>query len=127
VTTDFILNAIDLWRKEYYWRDEKVKLNQMPQFTTSIEAAGFGKLDMHFVHSRTSGSNTIPLLFLHGRPGSFAEVRKILPLLNETGFDVVAPSLPGYGFSSYPETAGFKHKYIAEMTNKLRLKLGYDE
>lgn len=99
----------------------------MPQFMTSIDADDFGKLDLRFIHSRGTGSNPIPLLFLHGWPGSFAEVQKILPLLNDTSFDVVAPSLPGYGFSSYPATTGFKHKHIAEVINKLMLKLGYGE
>ena len=62
---------------------------------------------------------------MHGWPGSFWEVSKILPLLNEAGFHVVAPSLPGYGFSEDPGTAGFKYEQDAEVMHKVMLKLGY--
>ena len=68
----------------------------------------------------------IPLLFLHGWPGSFLEIMKGLPLLNGAGFDVVAPSLPGFGFSSYPSEKGFDIRCHAEVLNKLMMKLGYE-
>lgn len=93
---------------------------------TEIDVEGFGTLDMHFVHSKSSQANAAPLLFVHGWPGSFAEVEKILPKLNEAGFHVVAPSLPGYGFSTYTVKEGFKHSQHAEALHKVMLKLGYD-
>jgi pimeloyl-ACP methyl ester carboxylesterase len=82
---------------------------------------------VHFVNSKATSSDAIPLLFLHGWPGSFMEVMKALPALNEAGFNVVAPSLPGYGFSTYPDEAGFDHRKHAEVLNALMLRLGYDE
>lgn len=100
-------------------------LNKLPQFKCPIEVEGFGTLDMHFVHSESSANAPIPLLFLHGWPGSFSEVRKALPILNEAGFHVVAPSLAGYGFSSCPQKAGFKLGQDAELMHNLMLKLGY--
>jgi pimeloyl-ACP methyl ester carboxylesterase len=82
---------------------------------------------VHFVHSKATSSDAIPLLFLHGWPGSFVEVMKALPALNEAGFNVVAPSLPEYGFSTYPDEAGFDHRKHAEVLNALMLRLEYDE
>lgn len=110
---------------------------------TNIEADGFGPLDVHFVWSRAGGGKVqtghdsevgskggksgIPLLFLHGWPGSFLEIMKGLPMLNEAGFDVVAPSLPGFGFSSYTSEKEFDIRCHAEVLNKLMLKLGYEK
>ena len=90
--------------------------------------AGFGTLDIHFVLSRASSfaDTMTPLLFLHGWPSSFAEVQKMLPSLNAAGFEVVAPSLPGFGFSSYPTKAGFKFWHTAGVLHKLMLELGYE-
>ena len=74
-----------------------------------------------------SKETAIPILFVHGWPGSFYEVSKILPKLVDAGFDVVAPSLPGYGFSSYTDKAGFKLVQHAETLHKLMQKLGYEK
>jgi len=80
---------------------------------------------MHFVHQKSAVSDAISLLFVHGWPGSFAEVTKMLPILNNAGFHVVAPSLPGNGFSSCPDKAGFTNEQDAEAVHKIMLKLGY--
>ena len=101
--------------------------DRLPQFRTPIDVDGFGTLDIHFVHSKSSNANAIPLLFLHGWPGSFVEAYKILNPLNEAGFDVVAPSLPGYGFSSYTNKPGFKQDQHAETFHKLMQRLGYEK
>ena len=69
----------------------------------------------------------IPLLFLHGWPGSFIEIRKMLRTLVDAGFHVVAPSLPGYGFSSYTTKPGFKFFHHADVMQKLMVRLGYDK
>jgi pimeloyl-ACP methyl ester carboxylesterase len=97
---------VNYWRKTYLpkWRQTEKKLNQLPMFTQMIPMEEFGDLDIHFVHQRSEAKNAIPLLFVHGWPGSFLEVIKLLPLLTEEGndfpsFHVVAPSLPNYGFS----------------------------
>lgn len=127
VTVKKIAETVDFWRKSYDWRKEEARLNEAPQFKTPIDVDGFGTLDIHFVHSKSSAQSSIPLLFLHGWPGSFAEIYKALPELNKAGFNVVAPSLPGYGFSSYPDKAGFKHIHHAEVMHKLMTRLGYKQ
>lgn len=118
---------LEFWRNHYDWKKEEARLNEMPQFKTLIEVDGFGTLDIHLMHSRSSKANATPLLFVHGWPGSFSEVEKILPELNKAGFHVVAPSLAGYGFSSYTRREGFKHLQHAEVLHKVMLRLGYDK
>ena len=119
--------TVDFWRKSYNWKAEEARLNEIPQFKTKVEVDGFGTLDMHFAHSKSPSPNAIPLLFLHGWPGNFSEIYKSIPELNQAGFHVVSPSLPGYGFSSYPDKAGFKHPQHAEATHKVMQNLGYSQ
>ena len=127
VTLKLIENTMSYWRDHYSWRSEETRLNKMPQYITSIETDDFGQVDLHFVHSLSSSISAIPLLFLHGWPGSFQEVSKALPNLNAAGFHVVAPSLPGFGFSSCPNKAGFSIGRIAEVMHKLMSRLHYRE
>lgn len=119
------------WTNEYDWRLIEARLNAtFKQFTLPISAEG-EDLSLHFVHHRSSREDAVPLLFVHGWPGSFLEVEHILPLLTEPAspkhqaFHVVAPSLPGFGFSSAPKNAGFTPKKFAAVLNKLMLALGY--
>ena len=125
VTLKLMEDTVACWRDHYNWRDEETRLNSMPQFTTSIGVDDFEELDVHFVHSLSVSKTAIPLLFLHGWPGSFQEVSKALSSLNAAGFHVVAPSLPGFGFSSCPNKAGFKIRQIAELMQKLMVRLEY--
>jgi hypothetical protein len=120
------------WKSGFDWRKAEAEINKLPQFLTSIEVAGFGSLDIHFVHQVSSHPKAIPLLFSHGWPGSFLEVTKLLPLLeDENGdgpaFHVVAPSLPNFGFSSGVTKRGFGVEEYGQVCHKLMLKLGYDE
>jgi len=98
-----IKRLINHWRTGYDWRQHERTLNELPQYTTSIDVIDFGSLEIHYVHQKSSVNNAIPLLFCHGWPGSFIEVAKILPELVKGGqgaaFDVVAPSLPNFGWS----------------------------
>lgn len=94
------------WQNSFNWRSAEAHLNTFPQFTTPIEVEGFGVYDVHFIHQKSEVENAIPLMFLHGWPGSFIEVTKILPELVKGGkeeegptFNVVAPSLIDFGFS----------------------------
>lgn len=112
------------WKDGFEWRKAEAKINLLPNFMTSILIEGFGDLDVHFVHQRSSNLNAIPLLFCHGWPGSFLEVSKLLPLLKDN-FHVVAPSLPNFGFSSGITKAGFTLSHYAQTLNKLMLKLNY--
>ncbi|PIL23394.1 hypothetical protein GSI_14705 [Ganoderma sinense ZZ0214-1] len=120
------------WKSGFDWRKAEAEINTLPMFTRDIDVDGFGTLNVHYVHQPSEVKNAIPLLFVHGWPGHFLEVRKMLPLLTAGGkdhpsFHVVAPSLPGFGFSEAPKTPGFKGPQYAELLNKLMLSLGYNE
>src|SRR4029453_608874 len=118
-----------LWATEYDWRRGEAKLNALPQFTTEIDG-----LDIHFLHVRSPQRNALPLIVSHGWPGSIIEQPKIIePLTNPTAhgasasdaFDVVIPSLPGYGFSGKPATTGWGSDRIARAWSVLMDRLGY--
>ncbi|KAL5327917.1 hypothetical protein ACEPPN_005623 [Leptodophora sp. 'Broadleaf-Isolate-01'] len=98
-----IKDLTQYWLTKFSWRAAETKLNTIPQFITSIKVENFDPIDIHFMHQRSDVPGAIPLLFLHGWPGSFIEVTKLLPLLKgedgKQAFHVVAPSLPNYGFS----------------------------
>jgi hypothetical protein len=131
VPLEDIKRLVAYWQSGFDWRVHEAKLNELPQYMTQIAVDGFGSLDIHFVWQPAKLENAIPLLFVHGWPGSFDEVTKILPLLTtEDGskpvFHVVAPSLPNYGFSGRVQQKGFALKQYAEVCHKLMLKLGYD-
>ncbi|KAJ7106276.1 Alpha/Beta hydrolase protein [Mycena epipterygia] len=128
-----IKRLVSRWKGGYDWRKHEAQLNaELPQFTRDIDVEGFGTLNIHYVHKRSALENAIPLLFVHGWPGSFIEARKIAPFLTEVhpdhpSFHVVALSLPGYGFSEAPSKKGFRTAQYAEIGNKLMIALGYNE
>ncbi|ETN36567.1 uncharacterized protein HMPREF1541_08845 [Cyphellophora europaea CBS 101466] len=118
------------WADGYDWREAERHLNSFPQFTTKIPLDDFGTFNVHFIHQRSPVKNAIPLLFVHGWPGSFIEVTKILPLLTQGGkdhpaFHVVAPSLINFGFSDQCTKPGFNVNHHAETCKKLMHQLGY--
>ncbi|KAM0409814.1 hypothetical protein ACHAPZ_000398 [Fusarium culmorum] len=119
------------WKNGFDWRAQEAKLNQYPQFTTSVSVDGFGDLEIHFLHQKSSKPDSMPLLFVHGWPGSFVEVLKILPLLTEPkdgpSFHIVAPSLPNHVFSDGVSKSGFGIPRYAETLHKLMIKLGYNK
>ena len=125
----YVRDLVAYWRTTFNWREQERKLNQFPQFTTTIDG-----LDIHFVHQRSSHPNAIPLVMIHGWPGSFFEFTKVIgPLTEPTkfggaasdAFHVVALSLPGYGFSSKPRTGGYNPTRIARTVAQLMSRLGY--
>lgn len=121
------------WRDTYDWRVAEAELNQHPHFTTTIQCDGYEPLQIHFLHQRSKVEHAIPLLFIHGWPGSFMEALKIYKQLadpdhhNAPAFHFVALSLPNYGFSSGSRKKGFALAQYAETCNKLMLKLGYTQ
>jgi len=120
------------WENDFDWRAAEAKLNEFPQYTADIEVDGYDKYGVHFVHQPSTVKNAIPLLFVHGWPGSFIEVTKILPELVKGGedfpaFHVVAPSLIDFGFSSASKKKSFAIDQHAEAYHKLMLALGYNE
>ncbi|KAF4617163.1 hypothetical protein D9613_005926 [Agrocybe pediades] len=121
------------WKDGYDWRKHEAALNEeLPQFTRDIDVEGHGTLNIHYIHQKSAVVDAIPLLFVHGWPGSFLEVRKILPLLiqgsaEHPAFHVVAVGLPGFGFSEAPKKKGFEITQYAEVGHKLMLALGYND
>jgi pimeloyl-ACP methyl ester carboxylesterase len=119
------------WGKDYDWRKVEARLNSLPQFVTEIDG-----LDIHFIHVRSKLPNALPLIVTHGWPGSVVEQLKIIdPLTNPTAhgasasdaFDVVIPSMPGYGFSGRPTTTGWDAPHIARAWVVLMKRLGYTQ
>jgi len=120
---------VQYWGRGYDWRKVERKLNALPQFVTNIDG-----VDVHFIHVKSRHPNALPLLITHGWPGSIIEQLKIIgPLTNPTAhggraedaFDVVIPSLPGYGFSSRPTEAGWGLERIGRAWAVLMKRLGY--
>ena len=117
------------WGKDYDWRKCEAKLKALPNFITTIDG-----LDIHFIHVRSKNPNALPMIVTHGWPGSIVEQLKIIdPLTNPTAhggkesdaFDVVVPSMPGYGFSGKPTTTGWDPQHIARAWIVLMKRLGY--
>ena len=137
------------WLQDYDWRSIEARLNVLPQFIVQVAIDGYESLEVHCIHKQSGGPKPIPLLFLHGWPGSFLEVTKMLDDLvhgngeDEPMFHVVAPSLIDFGFSS---ASPVSHVYLpsghsliicakkefqleqhAEAYHKLMLALGYEQ
>jgi pimeloyl-ACP methyl ester carboxylesterase len=117
------------WGADYDWRKLEAKLNALPQFITTIDG-----LDIHFIHVRSRHPNALPVIVTHGWPGSITEQLKIIgPLTEPTAyggeaqdaFDVVIPSMPGYGFSGKPTATGWNPERIARAWAELMKRLGY--
>lgn len=121
----------DYWATEYDWRQAEARLNSFPNFTTTIDG-----LDIHFIHVRSKHENALPIVITHGWPGSIIEQLKIIqPLTDPTAyggkaedaFDVIIPSMPGYGFSERPTAAGWNPPRIAQAWLTLVKRLGYTQ
>jgi len=119
------------WSTEYDWRKCEARINALPNFITEIDG-----LDIHFIHVRSKHKNALPLIVTHGWPGSIIEQMKIIdPLTNPTAhggaeadaFDIVIPSLPGYGFSGKPTATGWDPVRIARAWVTLMERLGYSK
>lgn len=126
-----IKRLVTYWMEKFDWPKAQERLNQLPHFITNIQFDGFENLNVHFLHKRSSVENAIPLLFVHGWPGSFLEVTKIMDELSKgdghPSFHIVAPSLPNYGFSEGSKKKGFAIEQYAETCNALMVKLGYSK
>lgn len=124
-----LTELVKYWETKYDWRKVEAKLNALPQFSTTIRG-----LDIHFIHVRSRHPNAMPLIVTHGWPGSILEVVDAIgPLTDPTAFggkaedafDVVIPSMPGYGFSEKPKTTGWGPDQIARAWGELMGRLGY--
>lgn len=125
------------WTQKYDWRKIEASINsQLSQYTTIVHPSASpanytSPTPVHFVHHRSDRPDAIPLLFVHGWPGSFLEVDNIISALTHPpkqslpAFHVVAPSIPGYGFSPSPRAPGFGYRAAGATFHALMLKLGY--
>ena len=125
----YLKELVTYWQTRFDWRAQERRLNQLPQFKTTVDGN-----DLHFVHQRSSHASATPLVLIHGWPGSFLEFTKVIgPLTEPTtfggtpddAFHVVAVSLPGYGFSGKPRGRGMGTRQIAQTIATLMARLGY--
>ncbi|HXD17227.1 MAG TPA: epoxide hydrolase [Vicinamibacterales bacterium] len=125
----YLRSLVDYWRDRYDWRAQEKRLNAFDQFKTNIDG-----VDIHFIHQRSKNPNAMPLLLLNGWPSSIVEYEKVIGALTdpvahggraEDSFDVVIPSMPGFGFSGKPRERGYDPERIARMWVQLMARLGY--
>ena len=125
----YLTELIDYWENEFDWREQERTLNQFDHFKTEIDG-----IEMHFIHQRSEHPDAIPLMIVHGWPGSISEFSKIIdPLVDPVthggsasdAFHVITPSLPGFGFSSAPTRPGYSPEKIAHILAALMEKIGY--
>lgn len=144
IDTGYLRGLADYWRSTFDWRAQEEDLNSFPHFRATIDGTG-----IHFVHARVDGAlrgrhRVVPLLLLHGWPGSFYQMWKLIPHLTgarrgreahgrddvaemeDVRFDVVVPSLPGFGFSDRPHERGMTVGAMAPLMDRLMRLLGYD-
>ena len=122
-------DLVGYWRDTYDWRARRTALNRFDHFRTTIDGQA-----IHFIHARSADPDALPLLLTHGWPGSIVEFLDVIPRLTDPeayggragdAFHVVAPSLPGYGFSEPPRSRGWDPQRIAEAFVELMGRLGY--
>lgn len=135
VPLSYLQEVATHWRSSYDWRDRERRLNRFPQFRTSLSGGGDEPLAIHFLHVRSPDPDALPLILTHGWPGSTVEFMETIGPLTDPGshggsradaFDVVVPSLPGYGFSDKPTRTGWGVERIARAWDELMTRLGYD-
>src|SRR5262245_38467584 len=127
----YMKELAEYWRTEFDWRAQEKRINSFANFRATV-----GDLHIHFIHERGKGPNPIPLVITHGWPSSFAEMLESIPMLTDPvnhggkasdSFDVIVPSVPGYGFSDRPLQAGMTRWRVAEIWAKLMDGLGYQK
>ena len=116
---NYLKELTDYWEHNFDWKEIENKINSYPNFTADID-----NLKVHFLHIKSKRENATPLIITHGWPGSFLEMLKIIPYLTDN-FDLVIPSIIGFGFSKNDSQKGVDYGFVAEIWHKLMLKLGY--
>lgn len=125
---EYLSNFIQYWAEEFDWTSQQRALNSLDHFTTDVDGTR-----IHFIHQKAASGGGVPLLLMHGWPSCFVEYVAAIPLLTDPtshgidgpAFDVVVPSLPGYGFSERPASVGVNYAFVAEQFHQLMGLLGY--
>jgi epoxide hydrolase len=129
IPADYVGQLVEYWRRTYDWRAVEARLNELPHYRITIDGQA-----IHFIHARSPHPGALPLLITHGWPGSVVEFLDVLPRLTDPvayggeaadAFHVIAPSLPGYGFSEPPRTRGWDVERIARAFAELMDRLGH--
>ena len=121
----YIKELIQFWQNNFVWRDVETEINSYPNFIAEIDG-----YNIHFLHIKGKGKDRIPIIITHGWPGSFLEMMKLIPVLSdnsEQSFDLVIPSIIGFGFSQKIDNPGCNLWLISELWHKLMKELGYDK
>ena len=121
----YIKELAGYWLNEFDWRKTEDEINSYPNYIAEIDG-----IKTHFVHIRSKEKNPIPLIITHGWPGSFLEMMKLTSFLTshpEISFDIIIPSIPGFGFSQKINTPGCNLWFIADLWSKLTKELGYEK
>ncbi|MGF7037641.1 epoxide hydrolase family protein [Mucilaginibacter lappiensis] len=121
----YMKELADYWQSKFDWRQIENKINAYPNFIAEIDGH-----QIHFIHIKGKGKQSLPLLITHGWPGSFLEMMKLIPLLTEEpdhSFDLIIPSVPGFGFSDKITQPGCNSTYVADLWHQLMMGLGYDK
>ncbi|WP_353718951.1 epoxide hydrolase family protein [Dyadobacter sp. 676] len=127
VPVGYLKNTADYWLNQFDWKKQEADLNRYPHFITGIDGQ-----DIHFLHIRSPRANAVPLMLIHGWPGSFADFTRVIgPLSNpqesgQVAFDLVIPSIPGFGFSVPVKEKGYNMFRIAATFATLMDRLGYE-
>ena len=127
----YLQSLVSYWSEQYDWRAQETELNRLPQFRCTVDG-----VDVHFIHERGRGPNPLPIILTHGWPDSFIRYKKMIPLLADPAryggdpndaFDVIVPSIPGFGFSGKPTVGGVNNSTVSELWAKLMTEeLGYE-
>jgi pimeloyl-ACP methyl ester carboxylesterase len=129
VDPGWLRHVVKHWETRFDWRIHEARLNAFPQFLVRV-----GDTRIHCIHARGRGRKAIPLAITHGWPGSVFEMLRLIPLLTDPGahggaaedsFDVVVPSIPGYGFSDRPTSPGMSNSAVADLWLQMMERLGY--
>jgi pimeloyl-ACP methyl ester carboxylesterase len=125
IPTDYLRELVEYWLDEYDWRAQEARLNELSHFRSTIDGQS-----IHFIHARSPHEDALPLLMTHGWPGSVVEFLDVIPRLTHPdnaadAFHVIAPSLPGYGFSEPTHTRGWDAWRIASAFSELMSRLDY--
>jgi pimeloyl-ACP methyl ester carboxylesterase len=121
----YMKELTDYWLSYFDWRETENKINRYENYMAQIDG-----YKIHFLHIKGKGEKSVPLILTHGWPSSFLEMLKLIPLLTENSnlsFDLVIPSMPGYGFSQKITQPGCNVSFIADLWHKLMTELGYDK